>query len=76
MLTDTIMAFQVEDADHLKVGDQTYLVRGEPADLDDGLLFDTVDEEGEDTQVWFAPFDTVEIVVAWDEPVEIPDIEV
>jgi hypothetical protein len=76
MQTDTIMAFQVERGDTLKVGEHTYLVKDEPADLDDGLLFDTVDEEEDDTQVWLAPFDTVEIVVAWDEPVEIPDIEV
>lgn len=74
MQTDTIMAFQIEDGDTLQVGDRTYLVKGEPADEADGLLFDTVEEDGEDTQIWFAPFDVVNVVTVFEEEEEWEDI--
>jgi hypothetical protein len=67
MQTDTIMAFQIEDGDTIQVGDQTYLITNEPTDLDDGLLFDTLDDMDESTQLWFAPFDTLQLVTSFDE---------
>ena len=74
MKTEVVNGFQVEDGDTILVGDQTYIVKGEPQDDGDFLLFDTVDEEGEKTQIPFGPFDVVTLVVSLydDEPEDVP----
>lgn len=77
MQIDTIMAFQIEDNDTIKVGDFTYLITGESTDVDDGLLFTTKDEDDEVTELWFGPFDTVELVINTDSvAIDFEDIEV
>lgn len=78
MQTDVVMAFQIEDGDVISSDEFTYRVKGEPADDGDGLMFDTVDDDGEVTQLWFAPFDAVTIVTSFEdeevwEPEDIED---
>ena len=77
MQTDTIMAFQIEEGDTIKVGDFTYTITGESTDAYDGLLFPTRDEDDETTELWFGPFDTVALVTRFDDgDVTVEDIEV
>lgn len=64
MQTEPINGFQIEDGDILIVGDQTYTVQGPPVDDGDFLLFDTVDEDGEITQLPFGPFDVINLVTS------------
>lgn len=74
MQTEPINGFQIEDKDVILVGDQTYTIKGEPVDDGDFLLFDTVDEDGELTQLPFGPFDVVMLVTSLDETEEWEDV--
>lgn len=67
MQTDVMCAFQVENNDFIVIDGEVmgyvYMV----TENDDVLVFDVVDDDGEHTQIPFAPFDTVSIVTAFDD---------
>lgn len=69
MQTDTIDAWQVADADLIVNGkEEVYLVIGDAEEDGDYLRFNTTDEDGDTTQFVFAPFDSVTVLVSWDDP--------
>lgn len=76
MQTEPIAAFQIEAQDTILVGDQQYVIKGEPQDDGDYLLFDTVDEDGETTQLPFGAFDTVHLITVFDDDVFFEDIDI
>lgn len=76
MQTEPINGFQIEDGDIILVGDQTYTVKGEPVDDGDFLLFDTIGEDEELTQLPFGPFDVVTLVTSLEDEVVWEDVPI
>lgn len=74
MQTEPIAAFQIEDQDTILVGEVMYVVKGEPQDDGDFILFDTIDEDGETTQLPFGAFDTVLLVTVFDDELTWEDV--
>lgn len=73
MKTDTIFAYQVENNDHVVLDDEVKGYVYSISEDDDYIILDVVDDEDEHTEYPFGPFQSVNIVVSFDDDIEIPE---